>query len=221
MKRDERGALNILLIPFILLIVLFIGAVSFAVWAYLGRQEWKNNAQPKIDAAVAVAKAETSSQKDNEFVEKEKQPLETYQGPADFGSVNMQYPKTWSGYVAAATGTSGTLIDGYFQPGIVPNVQDRTKSYALRVQVTDKSYTSTLRDLQSKQKEGKVQVASYALPKVPDVVGVYVTGEINTDKSGTKVILPLRDKTLTLWTDGSDFTKDFNDIILANFTFSP
>ncbi|MDB5166536.1 MAG: hypothetical protein JWM37_608 [Candidatus Saccharibacteria bacterium] len=221
MRNNQQGTINILLIPFILLTVLFIGAVSFGIWAYLGQQDWKNNAQPKIDSAVAVAIANTKSEDQKDFLQQEKKPLRTYNGPSDYGSIKMQYPKTWAGYVPISGSNSASPIDGYFYPYIVPAVTDISKTFALRVQVQTKAYTDALTELSNKQQSGLVQVTSYALPQQPDVIGVKVTGTIQDNKTGTMVILPLRDKTLKIWTDGNDFLNDYNDIILKNFTFSP
>ncbi len=52
--------------------------------------------------------------KDNEFIVREKQPLQTYTGPSAFGSISVKYPKTWSAYVDETN--SSTPVDGYFHP---------------------------------------------------------------------------------------------------------
>jgi hypothetical protein len=56
---------------------------------------------------------------------------------------------------------------------------------------------------------------------VPKIVGDYVKGQIQSDKQGEMVLLPLRDQTLAIWTESTAFENDFNNIILKNFTFSP
>ena len=39
---------------------------------------------------------------------------------------------------------------------------------------------------------------------------------------GTMVIVPIRDKTLKVWTESNSvFLKDFNEAVLANLTFVP
>ena len=70
-KLDNRGVINTLLIPLIVIAVALLTAAIFAIWAYSGRQDFKNNVDKKIETAVEIAKKQTASAKDNEFVEKE------------------------------------------------------------------------------------------------------------------------------------------------------
>lgn len=214
-KKHGRG----FLIPFIIMSLLFIGALVFGIWAYAGMQDYKSNVDPKIQAAVAVAEQQTSSRKDNEFLEKEKNPLKTYNGPDTFGSIVLKYPKTWSAYVVEKS-QSNEPISGYFHPSYVPDIQGET-AYALRVQVVNRSYDQELKSFDSKAQNGKVKVAAYKPKNVSNVSGARVSGEINTNEEGTMVLLPLRDKTLKIWTESTRFNKDFDNIILANLTFIP
>ena len=220
MKTNQAGAINVLLLPVILLALLFIGAAGFGLWAYNGRQDYKNNSDAKVQAAVAVAQQQTATAKDNEFAQKEKLPLYTYNGPAAYGSVVLKYPKTWSGYVVENDSNGGTALDGYFYPGVVPSVGDTSKAFALRFQVVSQSYTDVLRELQNSQ-DKTLTITSYALPNVSNTVGVMAKGQVVQGKTGSEVVLPLRDKTLKIWTEGADFQSDFDSIILANFSFQP
>ncbi len=219
-KQNERGALNVLLIPFILITLFFIGAASFGVWAYMGRQDYKNNVDPKIAAAVAVAVQQTASKKDLEFVESEKKPFKSYNGPSAYGSLKLEFPKTWSGLMATSTNQANP-VDGYFYPGVVPSISDLSIAFALRIQVTTQSYDQTLQALSSAAQAGRLTTQVYALPKVPDVVGLRVRGQLDNTKTVDMIILPLRDKTLKIWTEGGDFKTDFDNNILPNITFSP
>lgn len=215
-KTDEQGSL---LVPFILALLLFFAAAGFGVWAYMSRQDYKNNTGQKVAAAVAVAKRETSSAKDNEFVAKEKLPLKTYNGPAAYGSLSLQYPKTWSAYVIEGM-TSSQAVDGYFHPGFVPDITGTT-AFALRIQVTADSYDQELAQYDVLTKNGQVKASPYQLPRVATVSGVRIDGAISNNKTGSIVLLPLRDKTLKIWTESNSFVDDFNNNILPNLTFSP
>jgi hypothetical protein len=42
-----------------------------------------------------------------------------------------------------------------------------------------------------------------------------------TNSTGTMVLLPMRDKTLEIWTEAPAYLADFNTYILPNITFSP
>ena len=74
-KRDEAGSMNILLIPLILVTILALGASGFGIWAFSSRQEYKNETDKIVATQVGIAKKEVATLKDNEFSEKEKQPL--------------------------------------------------------------------------------------------------------------------------------------------------
>ena len=217
---NQSGAINILLIPLIVVALFFIGATSFAAWAYQSRQDYKNNTDQKVDAAVTIARQQESTVKDKEFAEKEKSPLKTYNGPSAYGSLQIQYPKTWSAYVSDDTG-SDPYINGYFYPGVVPTVSNEKAVFSLRVQVVQQSYSDVLAEHQSDVDEGKVKVSAYKLPKVPSVVGSRLDGQVEENKTGTMILLPMRDKTLKIWTNAEQFRGDLETYILPNVTFSP
>lgn len=219
--RAQEGSINILLLPLILAILFFLGTAGFAYWAYSSRQDYKNNTDQKISKAVALAKQQEDTKKDADFVQQEKKPLETYSGPEAYGSLKVNYPKNWSAYVAETETGSSMPIDGYFYPGTVPSTTNPNSTFALRVQVTQQSYSDTLSSFNGLVQSGQVTVKPYSLPGVPSVVGVRIEGQIVTNKSGSMVILPLRNTTLKVWTEASQFENDFNNNILPNLTFSP
>lgn len=216
-KHNQEGAVNALVLPFIITVVLLVAALGFGFWAYGGYTDYKNNSDQKVAVAVKAAQDATSVQKDKEAAEAAKSPYKTYKSPDEFGSISLTYPKTWSGYVNASTQASPPL-DAYFNPDVVPSVSDQGSTFALRMQVINQSYSDTLAAFNDQ--EG-VTVSPYALPKVPKAVGAKITGQIESEKQGIMVILPDRDKTLQVYTESAAFTNDFNNIILPNLTFAP
>jgi hypothetical protein len=219
-KHNQVGAINGLLLPLMVSTLLAIGFLAFGVWAYAGRQDYKNNTDQKIDAAVIIATQKANTEKDKFYAEAIKQPLRTYTSSEDFGSIVVKYPNTWSGYVDS-TGSGDARLSGYFYPGIVPSINGQGSVFALRVRVIGQTYTQTATTLAGLQKNGSLSAQAYALPKVPKQVGLKVTGTLPEGKTGTAVYLPLRDKTLVISTDGDQFLGDFNANILPNLTFSP
>lgn len=215
-----RGEIDTLLIPLIISVLLLFGALGFGYWAFSGRQDYKNNVDQKIAVAVQQANQQLTTQLNAQFAQQEKSPYSTYDGPEAFGSLKVTYPRTWSSYVAEED-QGGTPINGYFYPGTVPDVTNQNNSFALRVQVMEQSYSQTLAQYQGQQQSGQVTVKPYALPKVPSVVGTYLTGQIQSQKQGEMVLLPLRSQTLAIWTEATGFEGDFNNTILPNLTFSP
>src|SRR3989344_1191352 len=211
---------NTWLIISVILFLLFVGVAIFAGWAYMGRKDYKNNSDQKASTAAEIAKKQAETTKDNEFLEKEKQPLKDYLGPAQYGSVKIKYPKTWSAYVVESSSGSSP-VDGFFHPNFVPNAQVNTVGFALRVQVISTAYDQQLKSYDSAVKAGKAKVSPYKPALVPNVTGARIDGEIITGKQGSMILLPLRDKTVKLWTEANQFLPDFDTNILPNFTFSP
>lgn len=215
-----RGHLNALLIPLILITLLLFGALGFGYWAYAGRQDYKDNVDEKIAAANQVEDQRITNTLNKQFAEKEKNPLTTYNGPEAFGSMAIKYPKTWSSYVAV-NNQSSSAVDGYFYPGAVPDITNTSNSYALRVQVVSQSPSDLMQRYQGNVQAGTIKVRPYSLPMVPKVIGNYLTGQIQDQKQGQMVVLPVRNQTLLIWTESSAYQNDFNNIILKNFSFLP
>lgn len=217
----QTGAMNLLVIPLILLIMALLGVSALTAMYYGQAEDYKNNVEQKIAAAVEESNQEISEQKEKDFAEKEKYPYDTYSGPDAAGSLRIQYPKTWSAYVVEPRSTNSKPIDGYFNPGHVPAITDNNNSFALRVLVVQQSYDTIMKQYVSDQKNGKVTIAPYQSPNVPSLVGSRVEGEVESKKQGVKVLLPFRDKTLQLWTESTEYKSDFDNIILKNFTLTP
>lgn len=220
MKTSTMRGFSVLVIPLVLSILLLIGAAVFGGWAYSKMLDYKNNTDAKIAAAVQVAKQQEDVAKDAAFAQAEKNPLRTYTGPGAYGSVSVSYPKTWSAYVADDTNSS-PYVDGYFNPSVVPNTQGQSSAFALRVQVVQQAYSSALTAFTSNVQLGTTKITPYHMPKVPNVIGVRVDGKLEGQKTGSMVILPLRNMTLKVWTETPSTVSDFNNIILPNFTFAP
>lgn len=208
-----------LIISLVLAVIFLLSAIGFGFWAYTNMQDYKNNSDKKVSAAVETAKKAEGTKKDAEFVEAEKKPTKTYTGPATFGSVNFSYPKTWSAFVTEANGSPN--IDGYFHPNIVPGIQSGT-GFALHVQVLESSYSGEVSKWQNQVKSGKVKVSAYKASRMQAVTGTRVEGEIQNKLQGILVLLPLRDKTIAISTLSRDqFAGDFDNIVMASLTFEP
>ncbi len=217
-KTDQAGSI-VVFIALGVFIVLFVAAAIFGFWAYSQRQDYKKNVDAKIDVAVAAAVSKEDVKKDAAFAEKEKNPLRPYIGPEAYGKVVIAYPKTWSATVDESTSGS-TVVNGYFHPSFVPGLQSTT-NFALRLQVVSIPYDQVLKQFDAAVKNGKVKVNPYQAPKVSSVHGARLDGELDAKKKGSMVLLPLRDKTIKIWTEADQFQGDFNNIVLANLTFVP
>ena len=148
----ERGSVAVIA-SISLLAVLLLGAIGFGVWAYMGRQDYKDNVDAKIATAVTANTKSVQATDAAKYAEEAKNPLKTYTGPAEYGSIQVKYPKTWSGYVDTAT--SSYPVNGYFQPDVVPSITSKDSVFALRIQVLRQTYSTALRQYASYQQQGK------------------------------------------------------------------
>jgi hypothetical protein len=221
-KHNQDGAVSGVAISLVLCVLLLLAAIGFGAWSFTSRQDYKNNSDQKAAVAADAAVKQEDIKKDKQFAEDYKKPLKTYDGPDATGSLHINFPKTWSGYVvdSVSSGSSATM-DAYFAPGVVPAKDDANSVFALRVQLVGQSYADVVKNLSSLQAQGKISVKAYALPKLPKITGVEVTGQVTNQKDVTMVILPLRSQTLQIWTEGSQYIDDFNNNILPNFSFAP
>jgi len=218
-RLDRRGAGKALVIAFIMLLLLFISSALFGGWAYSGLQDYKHNTDGKIKKAVTVAKLQAETAKDNEYFEKAKQPFKDYSSASVYGSVYIKYPKTWSGYISEDTNNS-VAVNAYFHPNYVPANQGQT-AFALRLEIINTSYDLQVQQQEGNIKSGQVTATAFRPANVPSALGLKLDGNIYPQKRGSMVILPVRDKTLIIWTEAEQFVKDFNNSVLPSLTFSP
>ena len=115
---------------------------------------------------------------------------------------------------------SNEIGDWYLHPDFVPGTQSGT-SFALRIEVAQKTYDSELKQFDGKVRAGKVTVTPFRADLVQDVLGARVEGEINQGQKNIMVLFPVRDKTLKISTQSETFYKDFNEIILKTLKFVP
>ncbi len=210
---------NMLIIPLVLAVLFFLGAAGFGVWAFTERNTYKLETNKVVEKEVAIAVEKNSTEKDNEFLEKEKNPLKLYTGPSAFGTVAFEYPKTWSAHINEA-GTGNTPLLGYLHPNIVPVLDDKT-SFALRFEVVQSGFDREVAKFDADVKQGKTSVEPFKIEGVPEVTGSRITGKITDKKEGIMVLFPVRDKTLRVWTESKDFIPDLDKIILKSLVFVP
>lgn len=220
--RNQQGsALSVMLI--IILVLSLFGALGFGLWANAGKQNYKVTSDAEIAAAVESAKQQQAGELQKQFDEQSKSPNKNYKSPVASGSVSFSYPKTWSAYVIEGKNNSQP-INGYFHPNQVPGV-DREVSYALRVEMLNTDYSQVVDQASRGTSQAPPKISAYIPPKMKEVAnvqpGVRIDGAIDQEKSGSLIIMKVRDKTLKIYTESPDFIKDFNEIILPSLTFSP
>lgn len=214
-KKDVAG-----LVKTIAIIILSLLAVTFIglfIWMTVQYNDVQTDVDGQISVAVAAAKDEQAQKMEAEFLEREKYPYKTFSGPADYGQLTFEYPKTWSVYVAEAANAGGDF-NAYFNPGQVDAVGKDTIN-ALRVIIRDQSFEDVTaeyqRELDRKDSELTVEATT-----VNGVSANRYTGKIpGTDLQGFIVIFKIRDKAVIMQTDSVLFQEDF-DKLLGTVTFN-
>lgn len=212
--KPSKGPLIGLVISIFLLVI----AVVFIGYIYAKMQDYKNNSDGISAKAVEKAKVEQKKELEAQFDEQEKSPLKSYTTSDAYGAINIVYPKTWARYVSDS---GSNPVDVYFFPEYIPGLSDKN-IYSLRVQVLNSGYKNVLAAYDSDIKSGIIKASAYIPEQMKDATpGVRLDGKISGEKKGSKVILPLRDKTIVIWTDSEAGVKDFDQYVLKNLTYSP
>lgn len=192
-------------------------SLIFGIWAFMSMLDYKGNVDKKIASANAVVKKQTASEKDKEFAEKEKNPYKQFTGPVTFGSMSFQYPKTWNAFIDETSKSNGSPVDGYWYPNVVPGLQSGV-GFALRVKILSQTYDSVLKPYSSSV---KVKVSPFRSKNVPSTLGARLDGEINAGQKDSMVLIPIRDKTIQIWTESEQFVSDFDNVVLPSLNFIP
>lgn len=203
--RDK--AANRSLVETIVLVLVSIVAVVFIglfAWKYIEWDAVKTDVDGQIDSAVAMAKAELRTEMENEFTEREKYPYKTFTGPADYGSLSFEYPKTWNVYIAKDAQNGGDF-EAYFNPGEVQTVSSTTIN-ALRVTIKDQAFDTAVRSYDNSVNSGKLTLTTRLIGGT--IANVY-TGELMNKLYGVMAAFKLRDKTVILQTDANIFSDEF------------
>jgi hypothetical protein len=218
MKRLSSSENGSLVPPLIIVTLLLFVALGFGAWSFMGLQDYKNNSDIKAAAAAKQATDTEALKKDAQFAEAEKSPLKTFTSSETFGSLTFQYPKTWSLYESKTT--TAKPLDNFFNPNSVPDEAFR-KPYALRLQVVDVPYITILKGFDKSVASAESSMSAFRFVKVPSVLGSMVKGPVGNSDTGTMVLVPLRDKTLILWTEGTSNSADFVNSVLPSVSFTP
>ena len=195
----------------IITIISGLTAITFIIlfiWMYNKWNDTDSNVQGQINSAVAIARSEAAEKAEREFEEREKNPYKIFSGPADFGSLTFEYPKTWSLYEEEDASTNNDF-SAYLNPDKVPPV-DSNNPIALRVMILNESYDSYIQSYQSKVEDGSMTLT--VSPVGGTNANIY-KGRLDNDFQGIAAILKIRDKTVVMQTDALLYETEFNHIL--------
>lgn len=208
-KKDNSTLIFVIVIVF--LSILMVAFFGLFIWKLMDYNEISTDVNGQISVAVAEAKDEQATQDEQEFLEREKYPYRNFSGPADYGQLSFQYPKTWSLYVASDASKGGDY-KAFFNPIQVNEVSDNT-IMALRVTIRDKAFDAVAAEYQKyvDARDSKLSMTSVTFN---GITANKYTGTIpNTELNGYIVIFKIRDKTAVVQTDSTSFETDYNKLL--------
>lgn len=213
----QAASKNKNLIEIIIIIVLGLVAATFIglfIWMYIQYDDVKTDVDGQIASAVAVAVDENTTELQAQFTEQEKSPYETFTGPAEYGSLSFQFPKTWSVYIEEDSDDGGDYV-AYFHPAYVYPVS-RDQIYALRFQIVADNFEQITSNYARDVEDGTLTLS---VRQINGVSANYYQGTLPDDHVGRAAIFRLRDKTVILQTDAELYAGDF-DTLLSTITFN-
>lgn len=208
-KEDHSTVIFIVVIVILsLLMVTFFGLF---IWKLMDYNEVSTDVNGQIAVAVAAAKDEQATQDEQEFLEREKFPYQSFAGPADYGQLTFQYPKTWSVYVPSDASHGGDF-EAYFSP-VQVNAINNENINSLRLFIRNKDFESVAADYQRYVGSNDSKLSMQTVT-IKEFTANRYTGVIpNTNFNGYIVIFKIRDKTAILQTDSVLFEADFNKLL--------
>lgn len=207
-RKNEQGSVNGGIVTIVLLAVALAGLVGLSVWLYGQYNEYKNNSDEKVVAAVSSAKLKQAEDDAKKFEEKEKEPNARFAGPDDYGRLTFSYPKTWSLYVADDGSDRGDY-KAFLNPVAVPPTEKENR-FALRVEIRNDKFEDVVGEFNSLVTEGELKSSATS---ANGVSGTRYDGKFSDTIRGAAVVYKLRDKTVVIYTDANTFKPDFENII--------
>lgn len=205
------------LVKTIVIIALSLVALTFIglfIWMFVQYDEKRTDVDGQIAEAVVKAVDENTEKLENEFTEREKYPFKTFAGPADYGELTFEYPKTWSVYIPRDAAKGGDF-EAYFNPVEVNEISDENID-SLRLAIRDEAFDDVISEYQREIEgdEPTMKLDLITIGKDNNINANRYTGIIpGTEFKGYVVIFKIRDKTVIMQTDSVLFEADYAKIL--------
>lgn len=198
----------------VVIVMLSLVALTFIglfIWVLIEYNNISDDVNGKITLAVAAAVAEQEEKDVKKFAEAEKKPYLEFAGPADYGGLSFEYPRTWSVYVEKDARNGGEF-KAYLNPIQVDPISNENIN-ALRVTIRTESFESVVDEYQRIIDWGYSNLSVETIT-VGGVVANKYSGTIpNSELNGYIIIFKIRDKAAILQTDSVLFEEDFNRLL--------
>lgn len=211
-KKDVKSLVKtIVIIALSLVSLTFIGLF---IWMFVNYNNARTNVDGQIAEKVVEAVNENTQKLETEFAEREKYPFQTFAGPADYGELTFEYPKTWSLYIPQDAANGGDF-EAYFNP-VEINAISNTTIDALRLSIRNVPFDNVISEYQGEiQGEApNMRLDLITIGKDNNINANLYVGKIpGTEFNGYVTIFKIRDKTVIMQTDSVLFDADYKAIL--------
>lgn len=201
-------------IGLIIAIVAIVGLVIGLIVLVVQLTQAEANIDARIADATAVAREAQRQESDLYWADQINRPFAQFNGPADYGTLRFDHPRTWSVHVAKDAARGGDF-EAYLNPISVPPIST-SGNYALRVFIINKAYDDVLKTYEQLINRGEL-VSSFMTIERPEgrptVPVTRLTGMFTRTQKATAIFFKLRDKTVMVRTDGDLYLTYFDEII--------
>lgn len=209
LEKDQKGDINILMVMVVFFTLTTLVLAGLSIYYIRQYQTAKTTVDMQRAEAAEQARVEQKAADEADFAERIKEPYRSYSAPVVLGALQLSFPKSWNIY-AEEDQDSGTQLNLYLTPDVVRADNNYNGAYALRLTLQRKLYTEIVEGLQEDIEEGLLRASPIT---VKGIEGTSYAGQVIEDRTGFMVVLPIRDKTLSIWTESTDYQKDFDKII--------
>ena len=209
----DSGKKSSLAETIILVVVCLVAATAivFAVMFFVQYNDLKDSFDSQVKSQVAEAEKNQKDADDAICLEKQKETLQQFTGPSDYGSVSFNYPKMWSVYIKS-DGTENSDFEAYFSPVSVDPVDNDNSRYALRFKIVNTLSDEVQRDYINKVNDNEMTSGMFQAQNKA-VTGTLYQGTIEEGIVGQVLVVKVNDKTAILQTDSEEYRADFEKLI--------
>ena len=205
----NRGAVNILLVAAVSMTVITLALSGLSIYFISQYNRAKTTVDQQRSEAAAQAREEQKRADEAEFAQRQKEPYRSYSVPSVLGALSISYPRNWNLFAEERAG-SGVQLNLFWNPELVQSEDTYSGTYALRAILERVVYTEAIAKRASAVEKGELTAEPVT---VSGINGTRYRGRVAENHTGILVILPVRDKSLSIWTESLDYANDFGAIV--------
>lgn len=198
-------------IGIILLVVLGLGTIIFGLLAIMYASQAAAATKSLQTQKAAAAKAAAAAQKledDTKYTKLNGSPFRSYTAPPEFGAFTINFPKNWSSWVDHEA--NGKQVSLALNPDFVHRTNGVDDPMAARVTLQERTKDQYLLQYASLVKTKAMKQTSITVSGLP---AYDFTGKFPDRKTLHEVVIPIRDKVLTMTTENATYADEFNQIV--------